>query len=376
MSLDAIRTHLSALDARWVEPPVLQPAALYLELVGEDIRRRAFMIQAEGGDDLCLRPDMTVPACRLALWEGLTPTLLAYEGLVFRQQTKDSARETEFVQIGAEWCGVDADPVAIDALVIMTALASVRAFGVEPHARLGDVDLVLAVARACGFSASWTERLARGFRRPGGLSVVLDDAAKADEAPSGGLGAALSAMTPADAERHVLAHLSAQGVQWVGPRSPRDVADRLIAQAHQAALERPGAEAATLVRAALAIDAEPGAALEQIEALLARTPAPKIAAPALAKARDRWRRCRDALPAETRFSPGFGRGLAYYDGFVLELEAADMGPRASLGGGGRYDALLAALAADPHARPTTCPLTAAGFAVRPQRLAAAAEHRS
>jgi ATP phosphoribosyltransferase regulatory subunit len=36
-------------------------------MAGEDLRKRAFMVEDPEGDDLCLRPDMTVPACREAL---------------------------------------------------------------------------------------------------------------------------------------------------------------------------------------------------------------------------------------------------------------------------------------------------------------------
>ena len=47
-----------------VDPPVLQPAHLYLEMAGEDLRKRAFLVEDPEGDDLCLRPDMTAPVCR------------------------------------------------------------------------------------------------------------------------------------------------------------------------------------------------------------------------------------------------------------------------------------------------------------------------
>jgi histidyl-tRNA synthetase len=71
-------------------------------------------------------------------------------------------------------------------------------------------------------------------------------------------------------------------------------------------------------------------------------------------------------PQQVRFAPGLGRTVAYYDGFVFELEAPALGARASLGGGGRYDGLARALAAPGRANGTN--LRAAGFAVRPRRL--------
>ncbi len=46
-------------------PPVLQPIEPFLELSGEDIRRRIFVTQDAGGAELCLRPEFTIPVCRL-----------------------------------------------------------------------------------------------------------------------------------------------------------------------------------------------------------------------------------------------------------------------------------------------------------------------
>src|SRR6202451_4741943 len=46
------------------EPPVLQPAEPFLDLSGEDIRRRMFLTTDPDGHELCLRPDLTIPVSR------------------------------------------------------------------------------------------------------------------------------------------------------------------------------------------------------------------------------------------------------------------------------------------------------------------------
>lgn len=372
MSLAAIRDDLSARGARFIAPPVLQPAGLYLELVGEDIRRRVFMIEAEDGEDLCLRPDMTVPACRMALADGLTPSVLAYEGLVFRRQNDSSGKETEFVQIGAEWCGLSDDAAEVDAQVLQAALTAVRRFGVEPVLRLGDVALFVATAAACGWPAPWLERLARGFQRPDGAARVIAEAGddRADETPAVALG--FAGLDPDAAQAKLSAALAQAGVAMVGARSSADIAARLTAKARAAHIDRPDQQARDLFAKALAIAVEPLAALDQLSELAERAPAPQAAQAALAQARRRLTLLGEALPCDSRFSIGFGRGLAYYDGAIFELECPALGDRASLGGGGRYDGLLAALSLDPRAAAARCAMTAAGFAVRPNRLALAA----
>ena len=40
-----------------VAPAILQPAEPFLDLSGEEIRRRMYLTSAPGGRELCLRPD-------------------------------------------------------------------------------------------------------------------------------------------------------------------------------------------------------------------------------------------------------------------------------------------------------------------------------
>src|ERR1700730_4959122 len=43
------------------EPALLQPAEPFLDLSGEDIRRRMYLTTDAAGQELCLRPDLTIP---------------------------------------------------------------------------------------------------------------------------------------------------------------------------------------------------------------------------------------------------------------------------------------------------------------------------
>ncbi|MGL4975073.1 MAG: ATP phosphoribosyltransferase regulatory subunit, partial [Bosea sp. (in: a-proteobacteria)] len=43
------------------ETSVLQPADLFIDLSGEDMRGRMFVTQDGEGRDWCLRPDFTIP---------------------------------------------------------------------------------------------------------------------------------------------------------------------------------------------------------------------------------------------------------------------------------------------------------------------------
>src|SRR5579872_2384318 len=90
-SIDALKTQADAIlqcfAARGYarqEPSVLQPADIFLDRSGEEIRRRTFTLTDPSGRELCLRPDLTIPICRQAVQDGRRfPARIAYNGPVF-----------------------------------------------------------------------------------------------------------------------------------------------------------------------------------------------------------------------------------------------------------------------------------------------------
>src|SRR5271155_1472392 len=87
-----------------VEPPILQPAEPFLDLSGEDIRRRMFLTSDPDGRELCLRPDLTIPVSRDYLASPLAGKAAGYcyLGAVFRHR---EAAPSEFLQAGIESFG-------------------------------------------------------------------------------------------------------------------------------------------------------------------------------------------------------------------------------------------------------------------------------
>lgn len=372
---ERIRNAAGALATGWIDPPVLQPAGLYLELAGEDIRARAYMLAGDDDAAFCLRPDMTAPAVREALRSSAWSSAfgVAYDGLVFRRQS-DNVKETEFRQIGAEVFAPAADIAAQEAGVTIAALDACRAAGVEPRLRLGDVGVFEALVEACALPEQWSRRVKRAFSRPGGLATVLREAAAPPAPEESILGEALATL-PDDRAAAVVEELLADArIVLVGGRTVAEIAARLREKGRSLHAPRADADALALIAEATAIEAAPDAAFAALRACAERAPM-KNPAPfraALDRAAARWSEvARDAAP-EATFSAGFGRGLAYYDGFVFELEAPALGARASLGGGGRYDGLLHRIASSQGGGPAD-PSTwgAAGFALRPARIAEA-----
>ncbi len=90
-----------------IEPAVIQPADLFLDVVGESLRARTYVFTDPDGAELCLRPDLTVPTCRLHLDRhpaATSPARYCYSGPAFRYQPAgaDRAHPREFRQAGIE----------------------------------------------------------------------------------------------------------------------------------------------------------------------------------------------------------------------------------------------------------------------------------
>ncbi len=98
---------------RHAHPAILQPAEPFLDLSGEDIRRSLYLTTDPGGEELCLRPDLTIPVARdyLASAQAGQPAGFCYLGPVFRYR---GGKTSEFLQAGVESFGRQ-DRAAADA---------------------------------------------------------------------------------------------------------------------------------------------------------------------------------------------------------------------------------------------------------------------
>ena len=71
---------LEAAGAEFIDPDIIQPADVFLERSGEHIRSRTYLFTSPDGEELCLRPDLTVPACRYHLEAAVDPAQPARVG--------------------------------------------------------------------------------------------------------------------------------------------------------------------------------------------------------------------------------------------------------------------------------------------------------
>ncbi len=148
------------------DAPMLLPADVVLDRLGEDIRRRLLLVTAPDGREMCLRPDFTIPVARSHIDAGTGAAgRYAYAGLAFRfpasgEQTRSSA---EFYQAGVENFG-DPDAAAADTEVLSATIAALGATGLgELQLTLGDVGLFSAFVEAQALGPGWKKRLIGDF---------------------------------------------------------------------------------------------------------------------------------------------------------------------------------------------------------------------
>src|SRR5262249_33510401 len=97
----ALLAHYERAGYARAEPALLQPAEPFLDLSGEDIRRRMYLTTDAAGRELCLRPDLTIPVSRDYLTSSVAgePAGFCYLGPVFRYRPQGPS---EFLQAGVE----------------------------------------------------------------------------------------------------------------------------------------------------------------------------------------------------------------------------------------------------------------------------------
>src|ERR1044072_6819458 len=110
-------------------PGILQPAEPFLDLSGEDIRKSLYLTTDASGDELCLRPDLTIPVARdyLASRRARPPPGFYYLCPAFRDR---GGQTSEFNQAGVESFGRQ-DRAAADAEMLALGLETAAAFGVH-----------------------------------------------------------------------------------------------------------------------------------------------------------------------------------------------------------------------------------------------------
>ena len=358
-----------------IAPDILQPADVFLDRAGEEIRARTFVFTDPAGTELCLRPDLTVPACRYHLSHSSAPEMeqrYCYRGPAFRFQPDggSSLYPSEFDQAGIELFGAS-DAERADAEVLGLTMAAMAASGLETYrVRIGDLGLVRALLHAIDMPERWRRRLMHQFWRPRAFRSLLDQLTGARSRPRTSISPLLDRLAGGgldEAVELVTAELDQRGAQLVGGRTIEDIAGRLAEKAADRHAPPLDSASAALIDDYLGLRGPPDSVLGDLERLADATGG------AMPDAVARFRRRLEHIDVaslgarEFKFSGVFGRNLEYYTGFVFQIEVdRPQGGTLAIAGGGRYDDMLSDIGS-----PVAVP--AVGCAIHTERLLAAAQ---
>ena len=352
-ALASIRAPFLDANAAPTDAPVLQPLALLLDLAGEAMRSRVFVVQGERGEEAALRPDFTIPIARAHIDSGAASGRYLYEGKAFRVAPTGSGRAEEFLQIGLEAYG-GATPAEDDAEVAALAWRAATAGGRDDLTlQLGDVSLFAAFIDSLDLEPRLGARLQRAFTRPRLLKAELDGEARDTEASR--IAALLAGLPEAEAVGVLEELWALAGIDPVGGRSAADIAHRLVERAEVVQGARLTPAQADRIRGYLSISDTPDRALDKVAKLSGD----------ISAALETWSRRLAAMveqgadPRRMRLSTAFSRAFGYYDGVLFEVRSAALDEERPVAAGGRYDGLTVRLGGQPT--------TAVGCTIRPVR---------
>ncbi|MCH1568893.1 MAG: ATP phosphoribosyltransferase regulatory subunit [Alphaproteobacteria bacterium] len=300
--------------------PILQPAAPFIDRMGPEMQRRLFTFTDPGGEQLCLRPDLTIPTALAHIASGKANTRgearYCYQGTAFRYQPRGSGQPEEFTQLGLEIIGGTGD-LDDDLAVLTTIIDRLKEAGLsnfklnftDPRPATGYIDALSLSPRA-------TARLKR-------CHIAAANADDFRDIALNGLEQKSVKASPVDDD------------VVIAGRSGAEINSHLNQKQEEAA-DKPALEKA--VNDLIAY-------LDNMDALR-QTIDPRL------------------LDMADSVQTGFGRGMAYYTGLSFEIYA--QGIDRPIAAGGRYDDLLKSLGADT-------PLPAVGGAISLERLTRAVE---
>ena len=156
---------------QYVDLPLVYNSELFYETSGEDIRRRMFSFTNNSGDEMCLRPDLTIPTCKhfLENIKKFENGQLCYSGPVFRSSLTSTEQSLELNQSGIEIIYKDSSKISNfekEFQAINLAIETINQIGINDFSiRISSISLFNLFINSLDLPQRWKQRLLRHFYR-------------------------------------------------------------------------------------------------------------------------------------------------------------------------------------------------------------------
>ena len=156
---------------KYVDLPLVYNSEVFYETSGEDMRRRMFSFTNNSGDEMCLRPDLTIPTCKhfLENIKKFQNGQLCYSGPVFRSSLTSADQSLELNQSGIEIIYKDSLEISDyekEFQAISLALETIDQIGIKDFSiRISSISLFNLFINSLDLPQRWKQRLLRHFYR-------------------------------------------------------------------------------------------------------------------------------------------------------------------------------------------------------------------
>lgn len=353
-----------------ISPPIIQKADIFLDVIGEVLRGRTYVFTDPEGEELCLRPDLTVPTCRYYL-ETTTadngPRQYCYNGSAFRYQPLGTGGKysREFRQAGIETFGSEQREQA-DARTLAIILEAIKTLGIKNLKLItGDIGIFRALMQAIDMPERWRQQLIRLFWKPQSFRSELRRFTEPRSLTLQTIPQELQNLIDAydlqRSEQAVLDYLTAKGFDENGTRTVKEIAQNLMWRKLDSKADPLSSEKATLIEQYLTTSCPTKNVENSLKNLLRTSRIEITDALEIYNRRLKFLSELGVDVSQVEFSAEFGRQMAYYTSFVFEIISPQLGHEKPLAGGGRYDDLLKAVGAKTN-------IPAVGGAIHTDRL--------
>ena len=314
---------------------ILQPSSPFIDRMGPEMQRRLFTFTDPAGEQLCLRPDLTIPTALEHLRRGIGgENRYCYQGTAFRYQPRGSGKPEEFTQLGIEIIGETMSDThqkdANEAEIFEQILKIIIAAGVSRFEIVfNDSSHLAGKVNEYYFSEAFKSQLKRRLLK----SDSLDDIQQT-----------LTTRTQNEAPPPNPLRMNFEETDNIIGRSGAEIMARLERKQEECQNNANDLKELNRMRVDLEKQSEGKADL------------PDFARPLIQQAMALG--CQED---QLVYAPNLGQKMAYYTGLFFEIHVPELQEKRVIASGGRYDDLLFSLGASQ-------PVPAIGGAIALERL--------